>query len=429
MPDYGTLKTEFTAAVAAADASRLRAFLERNPAARELIDEPLFSFDSPALVHVAGKDLDIVNVLLEFGADPNRKSGWWAGAFHPLYSARGAVADRLIEAGATIDACAAAQLDRLGVLRSLLDEDPSRVRERGGDGQTPLHFARSREAIDLLLERGADPDARDVDHRATPAQWMLEKKRGAGRYELAGYLVGRGATADIFLAAALGLEPRLRAMLERDPSLLELRTNRGEYGEQPPSSYHIYTWTLGANLSPLDVAAQFEQHTALDVMRRFASPRMRFLDACSRGDAELARRLLAERPEVLRELIPQDQQALADAAWNANANAVAVMLEVGFDPAVRGGNGGTVLHCAAWEGCADAIAVALRYPAVRALVNDRDPTFQATPLGWCCHGAVHCGNPKADFPTVARLLLDAGATAPETLQGVPEPVAAVIRGG
>jgi hypothetical protein len=57
----------------------------------------------------------------------------------------------------------------------MLDADPKRVHERGGDGQTPLHFARSREVVDLLLERGADPDARDVDHRATPAKWMLHQ--------------------------------------------------------------------------------------------------------------------------------------------------------------------------------------------------------------------------------------------------------------
>ena len=50
-----------------------------------------------------------------------------------------------------------------------------------------------------------------------PAEWMLDGKRGAGRYELARYLVERGASADIFLAAALGLTDRARAMLEPNP--------------------------------------------------------------------------------------------------------------------------------------------------------------------------------------------------------------------
>ncbi|MBW3535920.1 MAG: hypothetical protein KY453_12015, partial [Gemmatimonadetes bacterium] len=43
-----------------------------------------------------------------------------------------------------------------------------------------------------------------------------------------------------FLAAALGLSDRVRAMLRADPGLFEARTGRGDYGEQPPSSYHIY---------------------------------------------------------------------------------------------------------------------------------------------------------------------------------------------
>jgi hypothetical protein len=48
-----------------------------------------------------------------------------------------------------------------------------------------------------LLDAGADIDARDVDHRSTPAEWMLDHQRGKGRYELAQYLV-EAARADIF---------------------------------------------------------------------------------------------------------------------------------------------------------------------------------------------------------------------------------------
>jgi len=74
-------------------------------------------------------------------------------------------------------------------------------------GACPLHFARSRRAVDLLLEAGADVDARDVDHRSTAAEWMLgdADDPAKSRVALARYLVERGATADIFLAASLGL--------------------------------------------------------------------------------------------------------------------------------------------------------------------------------------------------------------------------------
>lgn len=419
LPDE--LRDALARAFEARDAAGVRELLEAHPRARALIDAPLFPFDTPALVHVAGRgDLALVEVLLELGADPNRRTDWWAGGFHALHSARGPVAERLLEAGAVPDACAAANLDRPELLERLLDADPSRVDERGGDGQTPLHFARSRRVVDLLLARGADPDARDVDHRSTPAQWMLDRRKGQGRYELAACLAERGATADVFLAAALGRTDDLRRMLEEDPSVLELRTHQGEYGERPPSSYHIYTWTIGQNLSPFQVAAQFEQDAALELLREAAPPKDRFLAACSTGDRAEAERLLREHPGLVGSLDAADQRALPDAAWAGDAGAVALMLELGFDPATPGENDGTALHCAAWQGWTGCVETVLRDPAGRALVNRRDPVHDSTPLGWCCHGALNCRNPRGDYPAVARLLVAAGAEVDGSLEAPPE---------
>lgn len=415
------IRAAFARAFDARDAAAVRELLEANPAVRPLIDTPLFPFDTPAIVHAAGLgDLGLVDVLLEFGADPNRRTDWWAGGFHALHSARGPVADRLIEAGAVPDACAAANLDRPELLASILDADPNRVAERGGDGQTPLHFARSRRVVDLLLERGADPDARDIDHRSTPAQWMLDRRKGAGRYELAAYLVERGATADVFLAAALGRVDDLRRMIEADPSVLDLRTHQGEYGEQSPSSYHIYTWTIGQNLSPFQVAAQFEQDEAFELLRAIAKPKDRFLAACAAADRAEAIALLRAHSDLLDSLTPADQRTLPDAAWAGDADAVGLMLELGFDPATPGENSGSALHCAAWQGSVACIAAVLRHPAGRELVNRRDPTHHSTPLGWCCHGAVHCRNPLGDYPAVARLLAAAGAVVDANLDAPPE---------
>jgi len=419
----------FQRAVRTGDAGALRRLLGGHPAARPVLDAPTFSFDSPALVHVSGGgDLRLIDALLELGADPNRRSDWWAGGWHALHAATGEVAERLLGAGAVPDACAAAHLDDLALLGRLLDEDPSLVHERGGDGQTPLHFARSREAADLLLSRGADPDARDVDHRGTPAEWMLVGRRGAGRYDLAGHLVERGASADVFLAAALGLVERLRELLQADPSLPERRTGQGEYGEKPPSSYHIYTWSIGQDLSPLQVARRFGQEEAARVLGAFASPKERFLAACMGADRQEVERLLAERPGLLQELTPRDQRALPDAGWAGHAAAVALMLDLGFDPATPRGKGDTVLHCAAWEGSPSCVEVALRHEGVRTLVNEPDGAYGGTPLGWCCHGARYSGNLDADHPAIARLLLEAGARSDVNLEGVPEGVAAVIRG-
>ena len=55
----------------------------------------------------------------------------------------------------------------------MLAADPSLVHAPGGDGQRPLHFASTTAIIDLLLEHGADINARDVDHQSTAAQYRV----------------------------------------------------------------------------------------------------------------------------------------------------------------------------------------------------------------------------------------------------------------
>ncbi len=399
------------------DAAGVRRLFAQYPALRARVNEPVFDFDSPAIVAFAN-DPAMVDVLLDAGADPNRKSGWWAGGFHALYSATGKAAERLIAAGATPDACALAHLGRTDSLARMIADDPECVHERGGDGQTPLHFAASREVIDVLLVAGADIDARDVDHRSTAAEWMLNGRRGAGRYELARYLVERGASADIFLCAALGLTRRVRAMVDADPTLLDLRTGQGAYGEQPPSSYHIYFWTIGDSCSPLDVATQFEQADTARALLELSSPMQRFVYAARRGDAAPVRALLAAHPGLLASMTANEHRAVTDAAWNGDARAVALMLELGFDPRTPGQDTGSALHCAAWEGSAETVRVLLGHADAHELLNLRDARHQGSPLGWCCHGS-RFGNRTHDHAAVARLLLEAGAPLEPGLEATP----------
>ena len=407
-----SLVDRFKRAVSSGDAAALRRMKSSRASLQTIINAPVFGFDAPAL-NTAGDNPDVTDALLALGADPNRRSDWWAGGFHPLYGASPAVAARLLAAGAIPDACALAHLDRYDDLVAMLDTEPSRVHERGGDGQTPLHFARSVRVADLLLQRGADIDARDVDHRSTPAEWMVgDFDTPKSRVSLARYLVERGAACDIFLAAATGNTARARALLEADPSLLDLRTGQGAYGEKKPSSYHIYLWTIGSNLTPLHAASKFHQYETLDAMRTFASPVQRLLLACHNGDAVEARSIVRDDPGIVAGLGETDRRALTDEAWLPNPKAVELMLELGFDPAApstSGPTGGSALHCAAWEGSAESVASILRYPRGRALIETRDPVYQGTPFNWCCHGSLNCHNPRANHAEVARLLIRAGA--------------------
>jgi ankyrin repeat protein len=404
----------FKRAVRARDVAELRQLLPVRAKLRDVVNAPTFGFDSPAIVAVSGAgNVELVDTLLQLGADPNRRSDWWAGGFHSLYGATAAVAERLLAAGAIPDACAAAHLDRVELLEQMLDANPARVHERGGDGQTPLHFARSRRVADLLIERGADVDAKDLDHRSTPAQWMLGDVADGEtpRRDVARHLVERGASADIFLAAALGLTTKAREMVTRYPSLLALRTGQGEYAEKPPSSYHIYLWTIGSNMTPLQTASKFKQRETLDVLRELASPEQRLLLACHEGDRDQAQAIVRGHPGIVPNLTSNDRRALTDEAWAANAPAVELMLELGFDPgatSLTGPTAGTALHCAAWEGSVPCVAAILRYPAGRALIDVRDRIYGGAPLNWCCHGSANSGKRDANHAEVARLLIEAG---------------------
>jgi len=424
------LVDQFRHAFEMRDATALRRLGSRGGEIRRIVNERMFAFGSPALLVASSRDdVDVVDALLELGADPNGRSDWWAGPFHPLYSARGQVAEHLLAAGSTPDACAAAALDRVDLLGEMLAADPSRVHERGGDGQTPLHFAQSRGAADLLLDNGANIDARDVDHRSTPAEWMLGDADDPrkSRIDVARYLVERGASADIFLAAALGLTDRVRALVERDAGVLSLRTGQGQYAEREPSSYHIYMWTIGANLTPLQAAAKFRQRNTLTFMLAHATPEQQLMVACHDGDAEAAARIVAAHPGIIDRLSGPDAAAIGDEAWAANAPAVRLMLQLGFDPAL-GDSGQTALHRAAWAGSPEIVAAILATERGRALLEAREQMYGGTPLGWCCHGSVNNGNPAADHAEVARVLIAAGAFVREDMEG-SEAVQAVLDAG
>ncbi|HEV8184861.1 MAG TPA: hypothetical protein VGP40_02820, partial [Chthoniobacterales bacterium] len=91
--DARSPEEQLRAAFQRCDANAARQLLSAHPEFSARIDAPVFGFDSPAIVAYAD-DLAMIDVLLDFGADPNRRSDWWAGGFHALHSATGAAAER-----------------------------------------------------------------------------------------------------------------------------------------------------------------------------------------------------------------------------------------------------------------------------------------------------------------------------------------------
>lgn len=77
----------------------------------------------------------------------------------------------------------AVQNGDLSHARTLLDADPGLAGRYDKSGATPLHYAAlsgQRDAARLLLEYGADVNARDAEFGATPAGWAIEYLRELG---------------------------------------------------------------------------------------------------------------------------------------------------------------------------------------------------------------------------------------------------------
>src|SRR5947209_7370925 len=217
-PEVGNPIELFKKAFGKHDASMCRQLFESHPELKAKINEPLAPFDAPMITRVRSREM--LDVLLAAGADINAKSCWWAGGFGLLHGASPDVAAYAIERGAVVDVHAAARLGMLGKVRELISADPELVHARGGDGQTPLHFASSVESAEYLLDHGAAIDARDVDHESTPAQWMVDDRQDVARY-----LVKRGCKTDLLMAAALGDLILVRRHLDADPGCIRLRVN------------------------------------------------------------------------------------------------------------------------------------------------------------------------------------------------------------
>jgi ankyrin repeat protein len=325
-----------------------------------------------------------------------------------------------IKRGAIVDAHAAARLGMMEELRELVTADPELVHARGGDGQTPLHFAATAQIAEFLLQHGADMNARDVDHESTPAQWMIRE-----RPDVARYLVQRGCKTDILMAAALGDSELVRKHLDADPHCIHMRVSH-EYFPMTHSRAGgtIYQWTLGWYVSPHDVAKQFGHEQVFRLLMESSPNDVKLIAACWSADETAVQTLLRESPETLAGLSQTYQRQVAHAARNNNLAAVRIMLAAGLPVAALGQHGATPLHWAAFHGNAPMAREILRYnPPLEQI--DRD--FKSTPLGWAIHGSEngwYCET--GDYGATVETLLNAGAKLPEK-EGGTKAVKEVLR--
>ena len=177
---------------------------------RAALDETLGLVCSGRVPRECGVQIPLIDLLCDYGADPNRGMPGAHGEFEAAHA--------LIRRGARVDLPVAASLGRVEearrllpsaspedrhralalsaqfghseIVRMLLDagEDPSRYNPTGFHAHsTPLHqaaLAGHEETVRLLVERGARLDLKDTVWQGTPEGWASH----AGKTRVADYL-------------------------------------------------------------------------------------------------------------------------------------------------------------------------------------------------------------------------------------------------
>jgi ankyrin repeat protein len=406
------------AAVCDSDARRVRELLESYPELRARIDDPLpnYGFGQHALfAAVQRSDRATIDVLLHAGADIRKRTESWAGGFGVLDDCDPSLVDFLTERGAVVDAHSASRLGMMPKLTELVTANPGVVHARGGDGQTPLHFASSVEVAKFLLDNGADIDALDVDRESTPAQYMLrvdqQRHYPRDRQDVARYLVSRGCKTDILMAAALGDVNLVRRHLHSDPACIRMSVSEEWFPKQDArTAGTIYIRSLGANRTAHAVAREFGHEEVFQFLMERTPEELKLTLACELGDEAVFQKFLAKNPDVAKTLSEAEQWKLPNAAQNNNTKAVRLMLEAGWPVDTPGEMGAAALHWAGFNGNAEMTREILRFhPALE--LKSRE--YPGTALSWALYAS---GNgwhrDTGDFVGTVQALLEAGATLP-----------------
>jgi len=288
---------------------------------------------------------DLVAWLLDRGAaidEPSRGENPLTPIHAAARDARLENVRLLAERGATLDPLSAVALNDTAAIRRFIESEPDLLDRtwafwRISEDETLLHFAAAYgnvEAIQTLIELGADPKAED----------------------------GNGFSA-LYLAAAWKNADAVRELLQHDDRVN--RTNR--YGWSPLRAAARFGGDEAAE-ALLEAGAELDIFSAAALGRLADVERFVEADPSVLGDqagleTPLTWAVVADQPKIVERLIElgadvngraqnMENAPLQKAAWDNNLRCAKLLIEAGADLNVGRGEDayGTPLHHAAWRG-------------------------------------------------------------------------------
>jgi ketosteroid isomerase-like protein len=292
--------------------------------------------------------LGVARLLLDHGADPN--AGYlWEGLVPPFTALTGALGSGEGASPAHPDALALARL----LLEAGADANDGQALYNRGWGADPQE-----DWLELLFEFGLGTGD------GGPWRHLLGERQDSPLAML----------EDLLMAAAgHGLVDRVRRLLARgvDP---EGRGSRHPiYEGRSPVQEAALAGHMDVVSELVDAGASWE-HDAVDELVATAMA----------GDRGTVERLLADDPGLRERAIERGPDQLVRAAEQNNYEAVALLIELGFDVNARSRT--APLHEAAMRGNLPVIELLLDHGADP---NIRDSGYDATPAGWAEHHGQH----------------------------------------
>lgn len=336
----------------------------------------------------------------------------------------------------------------------------------------PAYAPGIRACIDLLLEAGADPDARWIDpqfpddplsalygaagrnHDIAITQRLLAAGADPNDHESLYHATEADDPALVRLlleagARVTGSNALFRALdYERPETLRLLLAHGGDPNETGPGGCPLLhairrrrsTGIIGILLDAgADPSARGKQGVSAyrlarsrgldDIAERLLQagavaderPGDAFLGACARADRTAVQAMLLARPDLIGKLSPGALRLLPEQAANGCDDAVRVMVEAGWPIDARGGDiDGSALNWAVFRGDAALAAFLLAHGAH----YDERHGYNDNVYGTLSFASIAETTPGGDWLGCARALIEAGSPLPAERYEFPEEIAA-----